>query len=159
MRIDIDVFGVETVRSDLLRFEDRADSPGPFLAAVAQDFYELQERAFATEGASSGGRWAPLSPRYATHKASRYPGKTILRRTDALYRSLTGPFSEFSTFRLTDDEVLMATRHPAAVPHAQGTSRMPARPPVRLRDIDRRRWLKGLQRYLIEGDINLGVGL
>jgi hypothetical protein len=34
-----------------------------------------------------GPGWMPLEPGYAAFKAKHYPGKTILRRTDALYHS------------------------------------------------------------------------
>lgn len=160
MNINIETFGHEEFSATLLRFEDRADDMRPFLAAVADDFYDLMRQQFAAEGATLTGRWAPLSPRYAAYKARRYPGKTILRRTDALYESLTGPVASESVFRLGADEVLMATSHVAARFHQTGTSRMPARPPVRLRASDRRRWLKGAQRYLIEGRVSLsGIGL
>ena len=43
-------------------------------------------RVFVTEGY---GTWAPLSPRYAITKSRLYPGKTILRRRDAYFRSAT----------------------------------------------------------------------
>ena len=58
--------------------------------------------AFSTEGSStSGGKWRALSPQYARSKASSFPGKTILRRTDRLHRSYTKSGGEhlFSSIR------------------------------------------------------------
>lgn len=58
--------------------------------------------AFSTEGGSTaGGRWRRLSPQYEKSKASSFPGKTILRREDRLYRSYTSSGGEhlFSSLR------------------------------------------------------------
>ena len=43
-------------------------------------------RIFVTEGY---GTWAPLSPKYAVWKAKHYPGKSILRLTDAYFKAST----------------------------------------------------------------------
>jgi len=43
-------------------------------------------RIFATEGY---GQWPPLSPKYAAWKAKHYPGKSMLRLTDAYFKAST----------------------------------------------------------------------
>jgi len=42
---------------------------------------------FESQGSGRHGRWKKLSKRYARWKAQKYPGKTILKRTDKLFRS------------------------------------------------------------------------
>lgn len=46
-------------------------------------------RQFNSEGADGGQKWEALSADYAIQKRKRYGLKTILRRTDRLFRSLT----------------------------------------------------------------------
>jgi hypothetical protein len=55
--------------------------------------------------------WPPLSPRYAAWKARRYPGMPIMRRTDRLYRSLTGSSSD-TVWHTTPRTIRFGTRVP-----------------------------------------------
>lgn len=51
---------------------------------------KISREQFHTQGsAGAHGRWAPLSDDYAEWKHKAFPGKTILRLTDKLYRSMT----------------------------------------------------------------------
>ena len=52
-------------------------------------FRLLARRSFESQGSSSGLAWPQLSEPYRTWKAKKYPGKTILRRKDRMYRSFT----------------------------------------------------------------------
>jgi hypothetical protein len=84
----MEVAGFEPVRVSLQRFGQRIRDFRPFwIEYFAPAYSRLLQRNFETEGEMVGG-WAPLSPAYAAWKAAHYPGKTILRRTDALFRSL-----------------------------------------------------------------------
>ncbi|HYE86258.1 MAG TPA: phage virion morphogenesis protein [Vicinamibacterales bacterium] len=83
------VSGYEPVSVALSRFGDRIKDFRPFwIEYFAPSFYRSIQRNFELEGQAVGG-WAPLSPAYKAWKDQHYPGKTILRRTDALFRSLT----------------------------------------------------------------------
>ena len=74
--------------------------------------------AFSTEGSStSGGKWRALSPQYARSKASSFPGKTILRRTDRLHRSYTKSGGEH-LFSSTRRGSILSFRIGSSVPWA-----------------------------------------
>ncbi len=62
----------------------------PAWEGVRTIFLEMEKAHFDSEGNYAPDTvWVPLSPRYAAWKARAYPGKTILRRTDRMYSSLT----------------------------------------------------------------------
>jgi len=103
------------------------------LTPVWQDlkkiFIQIIRANFRTEGQHSGPGWAPLNPAYARYKARKYPGKTILRATDTLFKSLTGVGGGWIE-RITPRYAEFGTRVAYAKFHQLGTSRMPARPPI-----------------------------
>lgn len=95
-------------------------------------FYGQVLRDFVLEGGNSGASWAPLSPEYATWKASRFPNAGILVRSQALRSSLAGPDAPDAIFRPSGTSLEVGTSVPYARYHQTGTSRMPARPPLRM---------------------------
>lgn len=98
------------------------------LSGVADEIYEANKRQFLSEGVEAlGSRWAKLSPRYAKAKAKRYPGKTILRRTDLLFHSLTLKADANAIHELTRDSLTIGTRAWYFRFHQTGTRYMPAR--------------------------------
>lgn len=85
----MEVSGFEPVAISLAQWGERLKDFRPFwIDYFAPSFYRNLQRNFELEGSYVGG-WAPLSPGYAAWKQAHYPGKTILRRTDALFRSLS----------------------------------------------------------------------
>lgn len=59
-------------------------------------------RIFVTEGY---GSWPSLSPKYAAYKGKHYPGKTILRRTDAYFKAATRKKEAGNVFISKEDEM------------------------------------------------------
>lgn len=89
LMLRMEVAGFEPVAVSLSRFGEAIEDFRPFWTRYfAPAFYRLVQRNFETEGSLVGG-WAPLSPQYAAWKQRHYPGKTILRRTDALFHSMS----------------------------------------------------------------------
>ena len=126
------------------RFVSELTDLSPVLEQIADMLDESGERAFATSGASSGGRWAALSSRYAAWKARHYPGQPILVATGALRASM-GNVRIVGPRRLewgTDDR--------KAKYHQAGTSKMPARPIIRLTSKERTLMTKLVHAYLLE---------
>lgn len=79
--------GIQAVRQWLIiqtSFFKNLNKP---LEQIAADFYDTERQWFESEG---GGRWKPLSPRYAAWKNSVFPGKPLMRMTDRMYREFTG---------------------------------------------------------------------
>lgn len=123
----MEVEGFAPVKVSLQRFGERVRDFRPFwVGYFAPAFYREVTRNFETEGSYVGG-WAALSPDYATWKAAHYPGKGILRRTDALFRSLTfdgaSPGAE-GVFVADRESLVIGTAVPYAQYHQRGTSRM-----------------------------------
>ena len=97
VRLTFELEGYERADVALTGAATKARDFRPFWRTkVAPWFFGLMQEQFATEGAGVGG-WVPLSPRYAAWKAKRYPGKTILRRTDRLMKSLTWTGAQLAT--------------------------------------------------------------
>lgn len=92
------------------------------LERIARDFYKIEKQWFASAG---GGRWRPLSPRYAARKAKRYPGKPILRRTDKMYKEFTGATGHYKISRNTLSIMILGVNYWIA--HEEGLHRTPQR--------------------------------
>ena len=114
--------------------------PGVILA-----FYEIETAQFATEGAQgASGQWAALSPAYKIFKEREFPGKTILRRTDALYESMTGPDALDSILRPEKEELTIGSALPYALVHQK------FRPVISLSEDNKRKMVKSIQQRLVE---------
>lgn len=123
----------------------------PAWEVLTSRFAALEARQFASEGrAGSPAGWAPLSPRYAAWKARHYPGKTILRRTDELYNSLTQRPLDIEV--LEPSFMLIGSSVPYGRFHQQGDG-LPRRRPVEFPELERRQWVKVVQRYLVTGAV------
>lgn len=146
-------YGEAQLERTLERFEAAADMR-PAWEAIADDFARLERQQFASQGASASGGWSPLSPVYARWKANRFPGKTILRRTDALYDSLT--VRPFGVEVITPSDMWVGSDVAYGRYHQQGTPRMPRRRPIELTEADRRRWVAIVQRFLVTGHVTVG---
>src|SRR5690242_15670684 len=116
-----------------------------FWPGVITTFYEIETAQFATEGAQgASGAWAPLSPAYKAFKEVEFPGKTILRRTDALYESMTGPDALDSVLRPGKDELVIGSALPYALIHQK------TRPVISLSEDNKRAMVKSIQQRLVE---------
>lgn len=148
-RLTFSVFGDAQVDRELVGIESAAEDLRPAWETLRGRFLTLERRQFASQGGYSGG-WAPLSPRYAAWKAVNFPGKTILRRTDHLYRSLTeGPDIAI----IEPGYMILGTSVVYAEHHQRGGGRLPRRRPVELPDSERREWVKVLQSFIRTGGV------
>lgn len=148
--IDYEISGVPAIRHKLHRFRDRALNAAPVLAAILADMRRLEIELFETEGR---GEWPELSQATIERKAQMgYPSK-ILQATEALYDSLSGGLAAAGHVeRITENEVVFGTTVPHARYHQDGTARMPARPPVDVREEDVRSWSKMIHAYVFGVD-------
>lgn len=113
------------------------------------DIREMYRQQFDTEGARGGAKWVPLSPAYAAWKEANFPGKSILRRTDRLFDSLTSKTSDTIEIA-TDQQLRIGTKLIYGSAHQGGTGTLPARPMLAPTPADLRRW-RGLgERYITD---------
>jgi len=148
LRFALELRGGDALRGRLEERQARlADWRRP-LALVRDDFRQYERELFESEGAAGGrGPWAPLKPSVRLWKARRYPGKSLLRRTDALYRSLTQPNARGSLGRIDGDRLIVGTtlttpdgRRNLGALHHEGRGALPSRPLLEVSEARLARW-------------------
>jgi phage gpG-like protein len=144
MRITATVGNEVQFDREMLRFAERVgDLRITVWPAVTAEMARIWREHFAGEGVGPAGRWPPLSANYARWKMRNFPGKTILRRTDRMYRSLVGKTAD-SIHRPTADSLEIGTSVPYANFHQTGTGRMPARRIIDLNEVQKTRIMKAI---------------
>jgi phage gpG-like protein len=154
MRLTLEVFGDVQLDRKLLRFEDHVGDLEPAFEALADDFLSIETRQFSSEGGFASGGWAPLADSTVQRRGSAHP---ILDDHGDLRASLTDAAAKGAIRDITSDSLFVGTDIDYAQYHQTGTARMPRRRPVEFRDADRRRWVKGIQRYLTTGQAEVGL--
>ncbi len=147
--LDFEVEGVPLLQRAFSRFGAGVKDMRPAFIGIGDDFQRVEEDLFQSEGASGGKRWAPLSQPYAQRKAAAFPGKTILRRSDRLWRSLTGTTSD-TVREIKKDRAAYGTKVPYGRIHHGGRGNNPRRLVIQLSEKDRRSFTKIAQRYLVD---------
>lgn len=151
MRFSLDVFGDVQFARDLLRFGDRAMDMRPAFDEIHRSFLAIERRQFESEGQFSGS-WAPLKEGTVAAKNRQGLDPRILHATLSMRRSLTSPTHANHVYWATMDEAFMGSKDPKVKFHQFGTKRnLPRRRPVELTKVHRARWVKILQRHLVEG--------
>lgn len=157
--IDVNVTpGGHVFQRAFTRFVSDLADLTPLWDKLAEGLRASTRRNFDTEGANSGTRWHPLSPRYGTWKAKHYPGKPILQRSGVMMRSLTddGPGGIYET---RPSAMAWGTAVPYARWHQDGTTKgLPARPIIRLTDADQEDMTRLVHRFLLESARGLNPG-
>src|SRR3990172_9586013 len=143
-QLTFEVDGDVQLARSFSRFADNIkDARKPF-GEVADDFKEIEDKQFKSEGSYGSGGWMPLSSNYAEWKAKHYPGTKILERTGRLWASLASKTSD--TIRdIKKLEMTVGTSSKYAIFHQRGTRKMPMRKIINLTEDDKRRWTKIFQ--------------
>lgn len=140
----IEVAGEVQLHRAITRFTAGVSDLSPLWPDVLTEFRSIEAEQFDTRG---HGEWAPLSPTYASWKARNYPGRSLLVREGELRDSLTS--DKGADVKMAPLELRIGTRVKHAGFHQLGTSRMPARKPIDLREPDKQRLMRVVQRYLV----------
>ncbi|QNJ59581.1 hypothetical protein SEA_KING2_11 [Arthrobacter phage King2] len=135
------------------RFSDRLEDSEPAFRAMAEfQVRTVNARQFKQQGTPETGRWAPLSPPYASYKDRVRPGRPILVFDGDLREGLTVPGK--GIFETYDKGFVVGTDLHYAKYHQKGTPIMPARPLFgSIRRSDVKQFAKLLQRWIVEGTI------
>jgi phage gpG-like protein len=145
LRFVADISGTEVIDRAFNRVDQEISDFRNFWPGVIATFYEIETEQFQSEGAKgASGKWSPLSPAYKVFKEREFPGKTILRRSDALYESMTGPDALDSILRPEKDELVIGSGLPYALIHQK------FRPVISLTEDNKRSFIKSIQQRLIE---------
>lgn len=158
LRLTAIVEGEQQLDRTFTRFTELVSDLRVIWPGVIEDFREIEKQQFAGQGIGGGGRWQPLSSGYAKIKAREYPGKTILRRTDRLYNSLTGNTADSIT-RAEPRSLAIGTRVVYGRYHQRGAGRLVQRRVIDLNEAQRTRLMKTIQRRLLLAGRNNGIPL
>lgn len=125
----------------------------PIWNAVKREFHDIEAENFQSENVKgASGRWAKLSVSYEKQKLAKRGTFAllagVLRDTDDLYMSLTRDTSN-SVYRPEKQSMEIGTSLKYAKYHQNGTDRMPARPPIDLSAIQKRKLTKAIQKELL----------
>jgi phage gpG-like protein len=140
-RVEYQIDGIGEVTHDLLGMAARAAEPAPILHGIAEALRKTEARLFEEEG---GGHWPPLAGSTIAAKGN----SRILVETGALMRSLTEDGAGHVE-HVGGDELVFGTTDPKAKWHRSGTSRMPKRDPLFLREGDVKELSRAIQAWLM----------
>jgi Phage virion morphogenesis family len=112
--LQFQIGGLDEMLSALDRYADEMVDFRRVEPQLRERFHEMERGQFDTQGARGGTPWPDLSEQYAARKAKDYPGQPVERRTDAVFRSLTGD-SPDSISRVDQESFEFGT----SVPYAQ----------------------------------------
>jgi phage gpG-like protein len=155
--VEIDVFGTTFLSRKLNAIGDRAGDLEPVLESVADDMRDHAKRAFDSRGLTSGAAWPPLSPDTIARKSRdksakiRSNASRVLHATETLRNSLTVEGHKDHVSHADHNSLTYSTNVPYAIFHQEGTRLMPARPPVRLREFQRKRVVRKVERWIMTG--------
>lgn len=149
INFSVTVDGIETLQRGFNRLEKLDDWRSVWPAVIAE-FHVIESEQFASEGAAGGSKWEPLKEVYAEFKEVRYPGKPILQATSDLVYSLTDSEAFGAIVRPSENELILGTSVPYAIFHQRGTRNMPARKPINLSEVQKRRIQKAVQLGLVK---------
>ena len=117
---------------------------------MRDNFSAGQKKHFKSEGSATGAKFQALSAKYAAWKRKHYPGKPILQRTGALYRSLTNVRAKGAIYRALPMSLIIGTKISYAAYHQFGGGALPRRPVVRLTEKQKKLFMKFLQEHLFK---------
>lgn len=110
---------------------------------------------FIRQGSFFGTTWKPLSSQYAGWKAKNFPGQSILRRSDKLFKSITVPGSTGNvqnldwtrlTWGVADDAVPYAKYHISEAPR----KKIPRRAFLGITKEQKNTWMKLISAYITD---------
>lgn len=150
IRFGLDIAGVEVLDRAFNRLDHFISDFRGLWPEVIKEFYGIERKQFDTQGSSGAtGRYPALSPAYAKYKAIKFPGQPILQAHGDLMKSLTDPDAADAILKPEKDQLTIGSKHPAAIHHQRGTSRMPPRPPIALTEGNKRTIQKSIQKGLV----------
>lgn len=154
------MFGDVLVEREFAEHRRRAVNPMPAFFLLAERFRAVELQQFDSEGVTGSGGWKPLKQATIDEKLRNGYDLRILHRTLRLRESLTHDDHPDHIRRITPTfmEVGSSATNDKGLSyptfHQQGRG-VPVRKPIDFTEIERRRWVKTLQRYIVTGELIL----
>lgn len=166
-RFRMEIAGQAQLDFAIGRFGNICSDFRPVWDVVAEDFYEMEQQQFATQGAagSGGTPWAPLKKDYAEWKQRHYGNLPILQRRGDLMQSLTYRDASGSVFIAEPKALTLGSTVPYGIYHQSpaerqvgkdGKPRLPRRPEIQFTKDFKVRVQKHIQVYLVNMAKQLG---
>ncbi len=152
MIIHFEMLGETVLARDLLAIGQRAVAAQPAWLAIIEAMQEDTGDQFDSEGGAQSGGWKPLAASTVLYKSIRKLRPEILRATDRMRNSLIGETSD-TVKQVLPFEFSWGTDVEYTAFHQTGTSKMPQRRVIDFTEAQRTKYVKILQRYIIEGGI------
>lgn len=156
IRVHIEVFGDTQIDRTLLRFGSRAMNAIPLWNSLYQDFLNIEQVQFLTEGSHGSGGWPQLAESTLLEKERRHQPTWILRATEVLFKSLTQRGALGNIRDIGPGWMRFGSDIPYGIYHQTGTVNMPMRKPLEFTELERVAVVKKVQRFIIYGEV---VGL
>ena len=149
--VSITLFGHKFFQRRIRAMRYRARDMSPVLERIGDEWLDIIEEQFSTEGARGGTPWRALSRETKFRRGSAHP---ILIDTGDLLLETTDP----SNIRVTDDEVtldlgreVVARSHQYGFQNQKANRSVPARPIVAFTEFDVKRWRAEINDFLVNG--------
>jgi hypothetical protein len=126
--VEVTVLNERTMRDMLSDMRLRARDLTPVWVRFGDNVARHIGETFATQGASVGNPWAPLTPAYAAWKLARVGPRPVLVLFGNLIKGLTG--RPLDVERYAPHWAEYGSTDPTLGFHQFGTRFMPARPPL-----------------------------
>lgn len=175
MRLNMEITGLDKVESDLGGKSTRVLNLSPAYREIATDLRAVEKTAFDTGGSSTGKAWAPNAPWWAYYKRQHYPQNfgVLEMGSGKLMHSLTVANAPYARTEITNQSMTFGTTMGIARVLLKGGTRtlrdprtgqdrrvrIPARPFLRTKARDRKRWAGYLKDWVASGEVRRGGGM
>lgn len=149
MKLTVEATGQLVVARQLLAMAGRVEDATPAMDAVIDGLYESAAKQFDTAGAYGGTPWPSNAPSTVERKALQGLDPRILHATLDLRDSLTKPGGANVAIARPDGVIFDTT-----IDYARYLKER--YPMVQPREVERRQWVKAVQRWIIDGDQSRG---
>lgn len=143
-----ELMGTDAAQRAFDTLSRRMSDLSPAWRELLADWKAQQKTVFASEGASIGAHWPPLSPRYAAWKAKHFGGQMLVR-SGSLKAAVEGHGSGFS-------ERIAPLALEFKITERTAQFQAGRRPLTRFGEIEKRRWLRILEAYAAR--VAAGIG-
>jgi phage gpG-like protein len=153
VRLSLNIFGEEQLERELLRFSAYAGAPQPAFRQIAESMRLQITEQFETEGGRGSGGWEPDKPETLAAKAAKGLDPHVLRATGDLMASLTDQSGADHIEEISDSFMVFGSKVKYGRFHQTGTKNLPVRKPVDFTELDRKGFVRTLQRYVVNGTL------
>jgi hypothetical protein len=151
--VSISLFGDKLFRRRILAMRHRARNMSPVLSKIGDQWLDMIEEQFATEGVRGGTPWEKLSRETKFRRGSSHP---ILIESGGLLIEMTNPENLHVSLALISLELpndVVAQSHQKGYYNVRAGKQVPARPMVAFTEADRLKWRGDITDYLVNGRI------